>query len=282
VIKFPFKDEEKNKKILKSLTIVVVFLIAAIILVNGARLPTTGGDSGNWGTLLNEFLLEEHTENGTHINITANTLEISGGVGVGNLSLNVSNILFVNESTDRVGINTTIPNSLLDVMKNGTYPEISVTREANWDGSKYFSDNDKIGLLSFWGKNVRRAHIEALFTNGTFSSETTSIDFYTYVDGSSAVRLQVGDGVQIGSPASGALGSGTLNVQSNISSERIGVGLTLPVRNLHVNNTMRLEPRSAAPSSASAGDLYYDNDTNELCVYNSTEWVGLVAGGACA
>jgi hypothetical protein len=31
-----------------------------------ARLPTVGGDSGNWGTVLNEFLEEEHNSDGTH------------------------------------------------------------------------------------------------------------------------------------------------------------------------------------------------------------------------
>src|SRR5690606_19820512 len=31
-----------------------------------ARLPTVGGDSGNWGTVLNEFLQEEHNSDGSH------------------------------------------------------------------------------------------------------------------------------------------------------------------------------------------------------------------------
>lgn len=31
-----------------------------------ARLPTPGGDDGNWGTILNEFLEEEHNSDGTH------------------------------------------------------------------------------------------------------------------------------------------------------------------------------------------------------------------------
>lgn len=31
-----------------------------------ARLPTVGGDSGNWGTVLNEFLQAEHDSDGTH------------------------------------------------------------------------------------------------------------------------------------------------------------------------------------------------------------------------
>ncbi len=31
-----------------------------------ARLPTPGGDDGNWGTILNEYLETEHNEDGTH------------------------------------------------------------------------------------------------------------------------------------------------------------------------------------------------------------------------
>ena len=30
-----------------------------------ARLPNPGGDNGQWGTLLNEFLLVSHNSNGT-------------------------------------------------------------------------------------------------------------------------------------------------------------------------------------------------------------------------
>lgn len=31
-----------------------------------ARLPTPGGDDGNWGTVLNEYLHAEHNADGTH------------------------------------------------------------------------------------------------------------------------------------------------------------------------------------------------------------------------
>lgn len=31
-----------------------------------ANLPTPGGDDGNWGTILNDYLLEEHNADGTH------------------------------------------------------------------------------------------------------------------------------------------------------------------------------------------------------------------------
>nr|MDQ3008825.1 hypothetical protein [bacterium] len=32
-----------------------------------ANLPTPGADEGNWGTILNEYLLEEHEADGTHL-----------------------------------------------------------------------------------------------------------------------------------------------------------------------------------------------------------------------
>ena len=30
-----------------------------------ARLPTPGGDSGNWGTILNDYLSQSHTNDGS-------------------------------------------------------------------------------------------------------------------------------------------------------------------------------------------------------------------------
>ena len=42
------------------------------------RLPTVGGDSGNWGTILNEFLSEEHDSDGTHGTITPTDIKAQG------------------------------------------------------------------------------------------------------------------------------------------------------------------------------------------------------------
>ena len=42
-------------------------------------LPTVGGDSGNWGTVLNNYLSQEHTEEGAHKNVTVSgSLNVSG------------------------------------------------------------------------------------------------------------------------------------------------------------------------------------------------------------
>src|SRR5690349_5240418 len=43
-----------------------------------ARLPVPGSDSGNWGTLLNEFLLASHNSDGT---LKTSAVNASGGQG---------------------------------------------------------------------------------------------------------------------------------------------------------------------------------------------------------
>jgi hypothetical protein len=57
------------------------------------------------------------------------------------------------------------------------------------------------------------------------------------------------------------------------SSGNIGMGETSPARTLHVNDVIRLEPRSGAPSSPAAGDMYIDStDGNRLKVYDGSTW----------
>lgn len=53
----------------------------------------------------------------------------------------------------------------------------------------------------------------------------------------------------------------------------IGAGISNPARKLHVNDVMRLEPRSSAPSNPSEGDIYYNGTAHTLMVYNGTTWM---------
>lgn len=53
---------------------------------------------------------------------------------------------------------------------------------------------------------------------------------------------------------------------------RVGIRTTTPQRQLHVNDVMRLEPRATAPSSPAKGDIYMDDTTNKLRVYDGTQW----------
>src|SRR3990167_7731775 len=139
----------KNIKTILNIT----FLIAIISLIlmfgiNAERLPPISSDPNDWGTILNNYLLREHTGNGTHGNMTAQSLNVSGAVnlatssgnvGIGTtapadklhlsdgalrisgnnskgISLNVSNVLYVNVNASRVGIGTTAPDKKLHVV----------------------------------------------------------------------------------------------------------------------------------------------------------------------
>src|SRR3990167_7499894 len=80
----------KNIKTILNIT----FLIAIISLIlmfgiNAERLPTINSDPNNWGTILNNYLLREHTGNGTHGNMTAQSLNVSGNVNLATSSGNV-------------------------------------------------------------------------------------------------------------------------------------------------------------------------------------------------
>lgn len=55
-------------------------------------------------------------------------------------------------------------------------------------------------------------------------------------------------------------------------SGNLGVGTASPARTLHVNDVMRLEPRATAPSSPSAGDIFFNSSTNKLQCYDGTAW----------
>lgn len=61
-----------------------------------ARLPTVGGDDGNWGTVLNEYLEVEHDSDGTH---KIDYLPLAGGTLAGTVDAN-NNIITQPEIKD--------------------------------------------------------------------------------------------------------------------------------------------------------------------------------------
>ena len=52
----------------------------------------------------------------------------------------------------------------------------------------------------------------------------------------------------------------------------IGAGIDSPARSLHVKDVLRLEPISAAPDNPAKGDMYMDDSTNKLMVYDGSTW----------
>lgn len=52
----------------------------------------------------------------------------------------------------------------------------------------------------------------------------------------------------------------------------IGINTSAPQRSLHVNDVLRLQPRDTAPINPVKGDMYMDNISNKLMVYDGVQW----------
>ncbi|MCK9401212.1 MAG: hypothetical protein M0Q51_14635 [Bacteroidales bacterium] len=56
------------------------------------------------------------------------------------------------------------------------------------------------------------------------------------------------------------------------SDGRLGIGTKDPQRTLHINDVMRLEPRSTPPENPAEGDIYMDSSDHRLKVFDGTTW----------
>ena len=97
---------------------------------------------------------------------------------------------------------------------------------------------------------------------------------------SGANNVVIGTNVTVPNPA----GNYQLNIGNTIyadmSAGNVGIGTTAPVRLLHVNGPMRLQP-AALPGTPAAGDIAVDSSSsNALKWYNGTSWqtVNTVSG----
>lgn len=52
----------------------------------------------------------------------------------------------------------------------------------------------------------------------------------------------------------------------------LGVNICKPMRNMHIKDVLRLEPRDSEPSNPGKGDIYFDSSINKLRVYDGTIW----------
>lgn len=60
--------------------------------------------------------------------------------------------------------------------------------------------------------------------------------------------------------------------QGAIVLGNVGVNVTNPQRNFHINDVLRLEPRTAPPINPAEGDIYYDATLKKLRVFDGTTW----------
>ncbi len=55
----------------------------------------------------------------------------------------------------------------------------------------------------------------------------------------------------------------------------VGIGTLDPEASLHINDFMKLEPRSSTPPSPTKGMIYYDSNDDKVKVYTGSVWENL-------
>jgi hypothetical protein len=104
-----------------------------------ARLPVPGADRGTWGDILNEFIRVEHNEDGTHKDVTADSLTVTGasvfngGAVFNEAAADVDfriettglvNAFFVDADTDYIGFGTPTPQAPVEISTTEAVPLI--------------------------------------------------------------------------------------------------------------------------------------------------------------
>jgi len=262
----------------------------------------SASDTMNWNNKLSVETDGSITNELQQLTLENDSLKISNGNGVSIDSMRISpwNITgnHIYYDAGNVGIGETNPDALLHIVGSGTYTSsIIINRPTN-------SMADNIGMQSYvnppsnssynttgllgvapsgvgfsWGVRglaqtaTPTSSGRAYGVTGTASNATNGYNFgihgnlFGSNDGA-AVFGRVGtvsDFVSNGQWAGYFLGK--VYIQDNL-----GIGTTLPQRSLHVNDVLRLEPRSTAPSSPSEGDMYMDSSDHTLKVYDGTLW----------
>lgn len=155
---------------------------------------------------------------------------------------------------------------------------ITAMDTANWNNDLIFD-----GDTTYW-----KVKGDSLFTNKwvgiwSLSSPTAPLTVGQGPNGDAAVRFRNGFGTSKvlhiienqGSSGHYGLFIGSSDYTDAVLVTKgglVGIRTTTPQRQLHVNDVMRLEPRTSAPSSPAKGDIYFDDTLNKLRVYDGLTW----------
>lgn len=60
------------------------------------------------------------------------------------------------------------------------------------------------------------------------------------------------------------------------------VGGTVQSEDIGMDDIMHIEPQSNAPIFGELGDLYFDLEDKDLCIYNGSVWRGAITGVVCS
>jgi len=185
--------------------ILCTIVLSSIISVEGANLPTVGGDTDTWGTILNNYLRSEHDINGSHTNITATKINVTG-----DLIVNNSNLV-VNTTSGNVGIGTVNPLTKMHIKGAGNPPSVIHSETMLMVQNSGVQDNiDDDCQISIIAGNTGESEI--FF--GDFDKE--DIGRITYTHPSNMMQFQTNDSIAMTITAAGNVGIGK---QTNINNK---------------------------------------------------------------
>jgi hypothetical protein len=160
-------------------------------------------------------------------------------------------------------------------------------------GQAFLTDSVNIGTTP---ANANQITIRRISTGrlelGTYTAGQMSVSITTGVVAGSGITKAtnyeeldiIADNAGTISLEAKSAGTGSDNIDIVLSSLGTGeIQMDAGGIQFRVKSTAAVNwtPRSAAPTSAAAGDTYYDSDSNEFCVYNGSTWTGLIGAGAC-
>jgi len=200
---------KRGKSYMLSLLTVLSILLILIPVVSASRLPTVGGDSDQWGTILNEYLNKLSGQNATELNQT-----MVNGTNIYSSSINTSHIED-NTITDSDILNTTN----ITTTGYGFFDYLgSLTNRVT---SLFAQDVNFNGTINFTGPGdfiVNNSDLFVDVSTGRVGIGTASPN----------VKLQVNGSVNISGTGVGDFIVNNSDLFVDVSTGNVGIGTTGP------------------------------------------------------
>jgi len=221
----------KNKLFLM---LFVVFL-STIMVVSASTLPTVGGDSGNWGTILNNYLLSNHFNYYNSTSLTSLS-QLNNDLGLGNWTADKQNY-YTNIQTDNQikkannSIKEYINNSFV-VNSGGDNLTGQYDYNGGWTSNGLSIIDGDLYAQTIYAINFSKLNVTTLSMNGSFYPSIDS----QFDLGNSTYRwrdINLGRNAVIGGTAT-VIGNLIVKIDKlfvNTVTGNVGIGTALPKNN---------------------------------------------------